>query len=117
MCVDILFQLNSGALHRLSTWYARSLRSLWWVDSLGSAAAHCLVQASAHEQPDPLVMAAWRCSNLEEIILLGNTMTQLSQVLLLISLVWYIGIGGIVTIAIIPILESNTSMFVSLLPQ
>jgi len=70
-CVDILFQLNSGALHRLSTWYARSLRSLWWVDSMGSAAANCLVQSSAHEQPDPLVMAAWRCSNLEEIILLG----------------------------------------------
>lgn len=69
--VDIVSQLNSGALHRLSSWYTHTLRSLWWVDSLGSAAAHCLVQSSADEQPDPLVMAAWRCSNLEEIILLG----------------------------------------------
>jgi hypothetical protein len=68
---DILFQLNSGALHLLSSWYMHSLRSLWWVDSVESAAAHCLVQSSADEQPDPLVMAAWRCSRLEEIILLG----------------------------------------------
>lgn len=63
-------QLNSAALHRLSSWYAQRLRSLWWVDSLGSAAAHCLVQTAA-EEPDPLVMAAWRCKQLEEIVLLG----------------------------------------------
>ncbi|KAJ9575885.1 hypothetical protein L9F63_007251, partial [Diploptera punctata] len=63
-------QLNNAALHILSSWYAQRLRSLWWVDSLGSAAAQSLVQTGVGE-PDPLVMAAWRCKHLEEIVLLG----------------------------------------------
>ncbi|PSN53043.1 hypothetical protein C0J52_03960 [Blattella germanica] len=64
-------QLNSAALHRLSTWYAKCLRSLWWVDSLGSAASQSLVQPMG-EEPDPIVMAAWRCTQLEEIVLLAQ---------------------------------------------
>ncbi|XP_067002724.2 F-box only protein 33 [Anabrus simplex] len=67
-------KLNCRALQCLSDWYTQSLRSLWWVDSMSSPACYCLVQQyilDEQMQPDPLVILAWKCTNLQEIVLLG----------------------------------------------
>lgn len=65
-------QLNCHALHLISSWYCRSLRSLWLVDSVQSPSCHCLVMSHDEQvPPDPLVMIAWRCTNLQELVLIG----------------------------------------------
>ncbi|XP_071448888.1 F-box only protein 33-like [Hetaerina americana] len=61
-------QVNLATLNLLSVWYYKTLRSVWWVDSFPSA---LLIDAVNEGQPDPLVMAAWRCTHLEELVLLG----------------------------------------------
>ncbi|KAG8225546.1 hypothetical protein J437_LFUL002062 [Ladona fulva] len=61
-------QVNLQTLNLLSVWYYNTLRSVWWVDSFPGALP---VEAVDEEQPDPLVMAAWRCTQLEELVLIG----------------------------------------------
>jgi len=68
----VLWQLNIYALHRLSTWYSNTLRSLHWVDSLQSEKTSCLTELVEVQNINPIVMCAWRCKRLEEIVLIGR---------------------------------------------
>nr|CAD7259922.1 unnamed protein product [Timema shepardi] len=61
-------QMNLAALHTMYQWYNHTLTSLWWVDSTDSPTSDILL---GPEAPDPLVMVAWRCTQLHEIVLLG----------------------------------------------
>ncbi|KAF5271299.1 hypothetical protein FQR65_LT05314 [Abscondita terminalis] len=69
--------INLDVLNLLSTWYPVSLRSIVWVDSRSqdsqSASWNLIRRLGGPDanQPDPLVMAAWLCAKLEEIVLLG----------------------------------------------
>lgn len=69
-------QINVPALQQASQWYCNTLRSIQWVDSLQSGATNTLLDLEEqinpdHFVPNPLIMCAWRCVKLEEIILLG----------------------------------------------
>ncbi|KAE8753160.1 hypothetical protein FOCC_FOCC000083, partial [Frankliniella occidentalis] len=71
-------QINVLALQKVSMWYANTLRSIYWVDSLQSAGTNTLLdlEEGPFTNPDqiipnPLIMCAWRCIKLEEIVLLG----------------------------------------------
>ncbi|XP_049816673.1 F-box only protein 33 isoform X2 [Schistocerca nitens] len=66
--------VNYTALQRISLWYYNTLQSLWWIDSIGATSnSFCLVEPSVEPiaQPDPLVMMAWRCTKLKELVFLG----------------------------------------------
>ncbi|KAB0803545.1 hypothetical protein PPYR_00515 [Photinus pyralis] len=68
--------INLDVLNVLSMWYPATLRSIVWVDSHNQdsqSSSWCLVRHSDTngDEPNPLVMAAWRCPHLEEIVLLG----------------------------------------------
>lgn len=69
--------INLEVLNLLSSWYSQTLRSIVWVDSQcdnsQSTSWHLVRRLGDPDanQPDPLVMAAWLCPNLEEIVLLG----------------------------------------------
>lgn len=72
--------MNLEVLHKLSAWYPNTFRSLVWVDSLcrnDNPNAWAIIRedeipiAQNGHQPDPIVMIAWLCSKLEEIVLLG----------------------------------------------
>lgn len=58
-------------MNLLSSWYRSSLRSIIWVDSRTSRSVWVFVELLQRNTPDPLVMAAWTCTKLEEVVLLG----------------------------------------------
>ncbi|XP_034245600.1 F-box only protein 33 [Thrips palmi] len=64
-------QINVYALQQASQWYANTLRSIQWVDSLQSAATNTLLDLGEQMMTNPIVMCAWRCVKLEEITLFG----------------------------------------------
>ncbi|GLV43555.1 uncharacterized protein CBL_04097 [Carabus blaptoides fortunei] len=66
--------LNLTVFNLISSWYARSFRSIMWVDSQSQETSWSLIKIMGENDanhPDPLVMAAWLCPKLEEIVLLG----------------------------------------------
>ncbi|XP_063221046.1 F-box only protein 33 [Bacillus rossius redtenbacheri] len=64
--------INLRALNALYLWYCGSLTSLWWVDSIDSATnGSLLVVMEPVDPPEPIVMIAWRCIKLEELVFLG----------------------------------------------
>ncbi|KAJ8678769.1 hypothetical protein QAD02_014556 [Eretmocerus hayati] len=66
--------INVTALHQLSDWYSSTLQSLIWIDSFNSQENNLLdslIYDDTHN-PDPVVLAAWRCKNLSEIIFIGQ---------------------------------------------
>lgn len=67
-------QLNLQALHLLHV-YHETLCSVWWVDSFKSSAANTLLGPYSDDLVDvyfnPFVMCCWRCTNLQELVLLG----------------------------------------------
>ncbi|XP_068249543.1 F-box only protein 33 [Palaemon carinicauda] len=65
--------INIAALRLMSNWYAESLRHLTLVDSLDHSGWGMLTEGRDEDQgsPDPLVMLAWKCKNLQHLTLLG----------------------------------------------
>lgn len=58
----------------IPNWYFRTLRSIVWIDSQyrdSQSTTDSLIKLQETE-PDPLVMAAWACRGLEEVVLLGE---------------------------------------------
>lgn len=64
--------LNLTVFNLISSWYARNFRSIMWVDSQSQETTWSIIRRMGDNHPDPLVMAAWLCPKLEEIVLLGN---------------------------------------------
>ncbi|XP_025831431.1 F-box only protein 33 isoform X2 [Agrilus planipennis] len=68
--------INVDVLNLLSSWYPQTLRSIMWVDSRspdleGTWDLVNRFRDAEINEPDPLVMAAWLCTKLEEVVLLG----------------------------------------------
>lgn len=69
--------MNVQVLSVLTSYYHNTLRSIVWVDSRGIDEKSTLQWSLTHQEeavdnePDPLVMVAWLCPNLEEVVLLG----------------------------------------------
>ncbi|KAG7211356.1 hypothetical protein KM043_010646 [Ampulex compressa] len=72
-CEDV----NIRALHRISIWYPTTLKSLTWIDSMSPLrtmpATH---DPSDPDGPDPLVLVAWKCTALVEIVFIGHLYYQ-----------------------------------------
>ncbi|XP_075215156.1 F-box only protein 33-like isoform X2 [Lycorma delicatula] len=68
-------QLNYDALHYL-TFYAKTLKSIWWVDSFCYSSNWILIEPGRREDiflnMNPFVMCSWICQKLQEIVLLGT---------------------------------------------
>ncbi|XP_048508438.1 F-box only protein 33 isoform X1 [Athalia rosae] len=69
--LKVLFceSVNVRALDLLSGWYPHILRSVIWIDSVDSS--QCMPATSEPDRPDPLVLLAWTCTKLTEIVFLG----------------------------------------------
>ncbi|XP_076069822.1 F-box only protein 33 [Oratosquilla oratoria] len=66
--------IDLAALREMSSWYAGTLCHLMLVDTLNHSGWGILTHARGeeeHDSPDPLVMMAWRCKNLEHLTLYG----------------------------------------------
>ncbi|CAH1163846.1 unnamed protein product [Phaedon cochleariae] len=64
-------QVNLQIVENLSN-YADTLRSVLWVDSLSNSDnSWILVKPWLDESPDPFVLTAWLCKNLEEFVFFG----------------------------------------------
>ncbi|XP_015592478.1 F-box only protein 33 [Cephus cinctus] len=64
--------VNANAIHRLAAWYPNTLRSLVWIDCLDSAPySPVTYDPNDIDSPDPLVLLAWKCTKLVEIVFLG----------------------------------------------
>ncbi|KAJ8962849.1 hypothetical protein NQ318_001249 [Aromia moschata] len=64
--------LNLEVVQNLSSHYVETLRSIMWVDSLSDSDNSCIfVKPSFDQSPDPFLLAAWLCKNLEEFVLYG----------------------------------------------
>ncbi|XP_030764952.1 F-box only protein 33 isoform X2 [Sitophilus oryzae] len=62
--------VNMEVLHSLSTFYANTLQSVVWIDSL-SKSQYSWKFSNEAESPDPFVLMSWLCSNFEELVLYG----------------------------------------------
>lgn len=82
--LKVLFceNINIRALHRLSSWYSLTLKSLTWIDSMDHRQDPSNELAPLNEQndrdspPDPLVLVAWKCTKLVEIVFIGHKYYQ-----------------------------------------
>ncbi|KAJ8916338.1 hypothetical protein NQ315_005033 [Exocentrus adspersus] len=64
--------VNLELIQNLSSHYGETLRSIMWVDSLShNDNSWVFVKPLFDESPDPFVLAAWLCKNLEEFVLYG----------------------------------------------
>ncbi|XP_058810849.1 F-box only protein 33 [Phymastichus coffea] len=74
--LKVLFceSVNTVALHRISLWYPDSLQSIIWINSFNSTKNLSPPSFDFYDEdnPDPLVLAAWRCKNLNEIVFIGQ---------------------------------------------
>ncbi|XP_057331551.1 F-box only protein 33 [Microplitis mediator] len=61
--------VNLGALYTIASYYSTSLKSLMWIDSADN---NELSLPPTDGNPDGLVMVAWRCVNLQEIVYIGH---------------------------------------------
>ncbi|KAJ8983369.1 hypothetical protein NQ317_010460 [Molorchus minor] len=65
-------RLNLELVQNLSSHYVDTLRSIIWVDSLSDCDnSWIFVKPSFDQSPDPFVLTAWLCRNLEEFVLYG----------------------------------------------
>lgn len=62
--------INLTVLEFLSANYHKTLRSIMWIDSHGQHDGSWII-AKSTDTPDPLVLMAWLCKKLEELVLLG----------------------------------------------
>ncbi|XP_042879198.1 F-box only protein 33-like [Penaeus japonicus] len=65
--------INVAALRLMTMWYSETLRHLTIVDALDHSGWGMLTEGRDDDQetPDPLVMLAWKCKNLEHLTLCG----------------------------------------------
>ncbi|XP_018567418.1 F-box only protein 33 isoform X2 [Anoplophora glabripennis] len=64
--------VNLELVQNLSSHYGETLRSIMWVDSIShNDNSWIFVKPLFDESPDPFVLAAWLCKNLEEFVLYG----------------------------------------------
>lgn len=81
MKFDLIFQINIDVLENLGLHYRDTIKSVMWVDS---SERNCepvngtedrswifINLSYDNDYPDPLVLLAWQCSQLEEIVLYG----------------------------------------------
>ncbi|XP_046744823.1 F-box only protein 33 [Diprion similis] len=61
--------VNVRALHQLSSWYPKTLRSVVWIDCIDLKPSLPITYES--NSPDPLVLIAWTCTKLMELVFLG----------------------------------------------
>lgn len=68
------FKINVAALRLMTMWYSETLRHLTIVDALDHSGWGMLTEGRDDDQetPDPLVMLAWKCKNLEHLTLCGR---------------------------------------------
>ncbi|XP_053675918.1 F-box only protein 33 [Anopheles nili] len=80
--LKVLFceKMNREALNYLSEHYNATLRSLVWVDSMRIEQYRNIMELVMHTDMDPLVMMAWRCKNLQEIIIHGYLLDPINLV-------------------------------------
>ncbi|XP_017885879.1 F-box only protein 33 [Ceratina calcarata] len=71
--LKVLFceNVNIGALHRLPIWYSHCLKSVIWIDSMDPL-TRIIPDEPNHHSPDPLILIAWKCTKLVEIVYLGH---------------------------------------------
>ncbi|XP_035913632.1 F-box only protein 33 [Anopheles stephensi] len=71
--LKVLFceKINCEALEYLSRHYKDTLRSLIWVDSMRIEEYRNIMELVMRTEQDPLVMMAWRCKKLQELIVHG----------------------------------------------
>ncbi|XP_040155085.1 F-box only protein 33 [Anopheles arabiensis] len=71
--LKVLFceKINCEALEYLSRFHNETLRSLIWVDSMRIEEYRNIMELVMHTEQDPLVMMAWRCKKLQELIVHG----------------------------------------------
>ncbi|XP_076248567.1 F-box only protein 33 [Calliopsis andreniformis] len=77
--LKVLFceNVNIRALHLLSTWYAHTLKSLIWIDSMGARISKSATyDPDDPNSPDPLVLVAWKCTKLVEMVFIGHKYSQ-----------------------------------------
>lgn len=78
--LKILFceTFNIEVLHRLSSWYPPTLKSLIWIDSMDTKLNTTPATYDPEEPdiPDPLVLVAWRCTELVEVMFIGHRYDQ-----------------------------------------
>ncbi|XP_063984787.1 F-box only protein 33 isoform X2 [Diachasmimorpha longicaudata] len=72
--VKVLFceSVNLAALFNLSAWYSSSLKSFVWIDSINEDEMWPLTD----DRADALVLMAWRCPNLLEMVYIGHKYYQ-----------------------------------------
>ncbi|XP_050301646.1 F-box only protein 33 isoform X2 [Anthonomus grandis grandis] len=64
--------VNIDVLHFLSSNYARTLRSVMWIDSLSDEPYSLqFLQLEDARSPNPFVLMTWRCHGFEELVLYG----------------------------------------------
>ncbi|XP_003491682.1 F-box only protein 33 [Bombus impatiens] len=78
--LKVLFceKFNIRVLHRLSRWYSLTLKSLIWIDSVQPSAKNIPATYDPNDphSPDPLVLVAWKCTKLVEIVFIGHRYHQ-----------------------------------------
>ncbi|XP_011494208.1 PREDICTED: F-box only protein 33 [Ceratosolen solmsi marchali] len=74
--LKVLFceRVNVTAFQIISDWYSSTLKSLIWIDSFNYHQNHfnSVYNFGDLNNPDPLVLAAWKCKNLSEIVFIGH---------------------------------------------
>ncbi|XP_014211388.1 F-box only protein 33 [Copidosoma floridanum] len=74
--LKVLFceSVNNAALHQISDFYSETLQSIIWIDSLNfhKNTMNSLYDVDTLLNPDPLILAAWKCKNLNEIVFIGQ---------------------------------------------
>ncbi|XP_017071868.1 F-box only protein 33 [Drosophila eugracilis] len=74
--VRLLFceQMNEEALEWMSVHHSETLRSIHYVDSMYKHFNHMDYARHRFQRQDPFIMMAWRCKQLEEIVVHGYSM-------------------------------------------
>lgn len=69
--------VNIKALWRLFLWYSQTLKSVVWIDSMDEGEILPPTDDELHpDSPDVLVLLAWKCHHLEELIYIGHKYYQ-----------------------------------------
>ncbi|KAH0551261.1 F-box only protein 33 [Cotesia glomerata] len=62
--------VNLRALYIMASYYSTTLKSLMWIDSADNNES--IPPTDGNPDPDGLVMLAWRCINLKELVFIGH---------------------------------------------
>ncbi|XP_066601526.1 F-box only protein 33-like [Prorops nasuta] len=69
--------VNNRALHHLSNWYQDTLQSFIWMDSMNHLQKiPATYDPNDPDSPDPLVIVAWKCTKLRELVFIGHKYYQ-----------------------------------------